>query len=152
MNIFIGRGRWQSGQMAVELAVVMPVLLVVAVIVFDALSFAGECARFDHIAAQAVLAQGASADRESYAVEARAGKIKEQIKNDMGAVASNVEVTAQSDSDVALWNTCTFTCVFEMAPWPFQSADFHIAGVRIPTKLTHEYALTVEPYTPGKLL
>ena len=41
--------RSEGGQMAVELAIVAPVILVVLVIVIDMLVFAGECARFDHI-------------------------------------------------------------------------------------------------------
>lgn len=44
--------RFERGQMAVELAVVTPVILLVLVIAIDMLVFAGECARFDHIAAR----------------------------------------------------------------------------------------------------
>lgn len=68
--------RFERGQMAVELAVVTPVILLVLVIAIDMLVFAGECARFDHIAAQVVIAEGASPptgehDHESrlYAIE-----------------------------------------------------------------------------------
>lgn len=56
----------ENGQMAVELAIVAPIILVVLVIVIDMLVFAGECARFDHVAPQRVLAQAASASMDGY--------------------------------------------------------------------------------------
>ena len=46
------RGFDERGQMAVELAVVLPVVLIVLVIAIDCAVYLGECARFDHLAAQ----------------------------------------------------------------------------------------------------
>ena len=142
----------ESGQMSVELAIAMPILLVAFVIALDGLAFIGECGRFDHVAAQAVLAQGASAGSGSYSLEARSANIKASIEEAMGTSNMRVAVTVRDAGGFAMWKKCAFTCKLEMCPWPFSSADFGIAGVRVPTVLAHEYSLCVEPYTPGKVL
>ena len=50
----------ERGQAAVELVIVLPVMAMLLVILVDALVFLEECARFDHLAPQAVLAQAGS--------------------------------------------------------------------------------------------
>ena len=52
--------RFEKGQMTVELAVAMPVLIVVAVIAANALTFFAECAVFDRVAHEAVRVHAAA--------------------------------------------------------------------------------------------
>ena len=145
-------GRAESGQMAVELAVVLPVLLVVMVIAIDALVFMGECARFDHLAAQAIRAEGASPGTGDYAISKRAKNIKSDLTESFVDSGARVSVAHEEHSGVAIWGTCTFTCTLKMAPWPFSHKGIEVFGAHIPTTLTHQYSLVVEPYTPGKVL
>ena len=44
----------KSGQMAVELSILFPIMIIVAVVLVNALSFASECARFDREARNAI--------------------------------------------------------------------------------------------------
>ena len=131
-----GRGR-EHGQMAVELAVVMPVILIVLV-------FAGECARFDHIASQRVLAQAASAPMDGYELGARTAAIRAALESDFAKEGSSIEVSYE-DAGVALASMSVYRCTFRFAPWPLS-----IAGA--PALLEHECNIAVDPYTPGELL
>ena len=142
----------ESGQMAVELAIVLPVLLVVMVIVLDCLAYLGECAKFDHVAAQVVLAQGASPASGGYSNKKRAKAVKKALEQQFEDVATSVSVKVNAGGGVPLWRTGTFTCTIRMAPWPFRSTSLSIFGLRVPTALKHSYKLTVETYTPGRLL
>ena len=138
-----GRGR-EHGQMAVELAVVMPVILIVLVIAVDMLVFAGECARFDHIAPQRVLAQAASAPMNGYELGARTAAIRAALESDFAKESSSIEVSYE-DAGVALASMSVYRCTFRFAPWPLS-----IAGA--PALLEHECNIAVDPYTPGELL
>lgn len=138
-----GRGR-EHGQMAVELAVVMPVILIVLVIAVDMLVFAGECARFDHIAPQRVLAQAASAPMDGYELGARTAAIRAALESDFTKEGSSIEVSYE-DAGVALASMSVYRCTFRFAPWPLS-----IAGA--PALLEHECNIAVDPYTPGELL
>ncbi len=138
-----GRGR-EHGQMAVELAVVMPVILIMLVIAVDMLVFAGECARFDHIAPQRVLAQAASAPIDGYELGARTAAIRAALESDFAKEGSSIEVSYE-DAGVALASMSVYRCTFRFAPWPLS-----IAGA--PALLEHECNIAVDPYTPGELL
>lgn len=133
----------EDGQMAVELAIVAPVILVVLVIVIDMLVFAGECARFDHVAPQRVLAQATSASMDGYA-GVRVDAIQAALEEDFAKNGSSVEVSC-ADAGAALASMTVYRCALRFAPWPLS-----IAGA--PALLEHECSIAVDPYTPGELL
>ena len=87
--------RFERGQMAVELAVVTPVILLVLVIAIDMLVFAGECARFDHIAAQVVIAEGASPPTGEHDHESRLYAIEGALEIEFARRGSEVAVTCE---------------------------------------------------------
>lgn len=134
----------EDGQMAVELAVITPVILIVLVIAVDMLVFAGECARFDHIAPQHIIAQATSAPMDGYAGDARVGTIQSALEADFAKNGSSIEVSCE-DAGMALASMAVYHCTFRFAPWPLS-----IAGA--PTVLEHECSIAVDPYTPGELL
>ena len=134
----------ERGQMAVELAVVMPVILIVLVIAIDMLVFAGECARFDHIAPQRVLAQATSAPMDGYELGARTAAIRAALESDFAKEGSSIEVSCE-DAGAALASMSVYRCTFRFAPWPLS-----IAGA--PAMLEHECSIAIDPYTPGELL
>lgn len=78
--------RERSGQMAVELALLVPVIVAVALAVVNLMSFSELCARFDRVAPDAVLAHGAS---PSGSPEGLAGveEVAEAIRRGMGTDA-----------------------------------------------------------------
>lgn len=138
------RSLHEGGQMAVELAVITPVILIALVIAIDMLVFAGECARFDHIAPQRVLAQAVSAPVDGYAGDARVAAIQSALEGDFTKNGSSVEVGCE-DAGVALSSMAIYRCTFRFAPWPLS-----IAGA--PALLEHSCSVAVDPYTPGELL
>lgn len=134
----------EDGQMAVELAVITPVILIILVIAVDMLVFAGECARFDHIAPQRIIAQATSAPMDGYAGDARVGAIQSALEADFAKNGSSIEVSYEN-AGMALASMAVYHCTFRFAPWPLS-----IAGA--PTVLEHECSIAVDPYTPGELL
>lgn len=134
----------EEGQMAVELAIVTPVILLILVIAIDMLVFASECARFDHIAPQCVLASASSPDMDSYGSYVRAEDILESLEEDFATNGSMIEVTWE-DAGVPLSSMTVYRCTLHFAPWPFS-----IAGA--PAFLKHEVSIAIDPYTPGELL
>ena len=48
----------EEGQMSVELAATLPVVLVVALIILNLMRFVGACAQFDRVAPNAFVSQG----------------------------------------------------------------------------------------------
>lgn len=138
------RIRREGGQMAVELAVITPVILVVLVIAIDMLVFAGECARFDHVAPQRVIAQATSPPMDGYAGDARCAAIQSALESDFAKNGSSIEVTCE-DAGAALASMVVYHCTFRFVPWPLS-----IAGA--PASLEHGCSIAVDPYTPGELL
>jgi hypothetical protein len=72
--------RSRSGQAAVEMAVVMPVLLAVVGITINLMVYLGDCARFDRVAAEAVRTAAASPGYGDYGTAARAQKVQTAIE------------------------------------------------------------------------
>lgn len=136
--------RFERGQMAVELAVIAPVILVVLVIAIDALVFVGECARFDHIAPQRVLAAASSAPAGGYDAAARLAEIQGMLDTDFAKQGSSVEVVCE-DANIPLASMTVYHCTFRFAPWPLS-----VAGA--PALLEHTVSLALDPYMPGELL
>ena len=142
----------KRGQMAVELAVVMPVVLAVLVIAVDCMVFVNECARFDHLAAQAVLAQGCSSGEGKYEDSARAADVETQLKEGFSSHGSHVEVAVESAGGLPIWQKKIFACSLHMAPWPLASGGTTLFGIKVPSLFSHTLRIAVDPYTPGKLI
>lgn len=134
----------EKGQMAVELAVTLPIVLLFLVISVDALVFASECARFDHLACQSVLACAASPGKDGYELDSRTSAIQSNLEADFAKQGSRVEVSAE-DAGVPLASMNVFRCTFFFSPWPLSAAG-------APLSLEHSCNLAIDPYTPGELL
>ncbi len=134
----------EDGQMAVEFAVVIPVVLIIMVIIVDAMVFMSECSRFDQLAPQYVIAYAVSPGRDGYAQDSRIGAIQAALSKDFEKQGSSVSVNTE-DAGAALASMTVFHCTFRFAPWPLS-----IAGA--PATLEHTCSLAVDPYTPGELL
>lgn len=149
----------ERAQATVEMAVVTPVLLVLALIAYNVMIFAGAVARFDRVVPDIVLAHaaapGGEGDESSIYASAT---VQAQIQNAMEGYDLQVEVsseqgTASSDGGLlSLSGTFrTYTCTMHYEPWP---SSLSIAGVSLgaPAVLTHERAVTVDQWRPGVVM
>ena len=137
--------------MAVELAVLIPVIVVVALIVYNLASFATRCASFDRVACQAITSVGVSgnnAGTRSVAEGVRLAILQTLDENRNGSW--DVEVTCSREAPLVqsgVLSLCPalnrFTCTFVMKPWP---SSFVMAGVAFepPLALRHECSLVVD--------
>lgn len=134
----------EKGQMTIELALFLPVALIVGMIVFNALLFFGQCAEFDRIARNAVRVCASSptyGQTSSESVQQVLAQIEERFDDD------NVECTVEMLSDSQGLNTYEATIGFHPTLFGMTVRD-EVFGVRLPI-LTHKTKLTVDPYKPG---
>lgn len=134
----------ERGQMAVELAVVIPIIMIVMVIVIDMMVFASECARFDQLAPQKVIALASSPGRDGYDASSRASAVQNALAADFGKRGSSVSVSTE-DASMPLASMTIYHCTFKFAPWPLSVAD-------APATIEHTCSFAIDPYTPGELL
>lgn len=146
-----------AGQMSVELAVVLPVMLVVALTIANIMSFLVCCATFDRASMDAVIAHGISPPGIQGNLSA-VGEVESSIKEVFGdGSAVEVEVSASSVSApssllVSLSpHLVQFTCTMRFRPWP---RHLRIAGVTVdaPFEIVHTRSLVVDRYRPGVVI
>lgn len=148
--------RDERGQMAVELAVVIPVAIVVALVVYNLCRFVEACATFDRVAPDAVVAQGVSPAGEQSALSS-AGQVKTCIEQALNMRSCEVSVAVSGPPDPVSGGGLTFplspllttyTCTLRYRPWP---SGFVMAGVafRPPVALVHVRTLVVDRFRPG---
>ncbi|MDJ1650272.1 MULTISPECIES: TadE/TadG family type IV pilus assembly protein [Gordonibacter] len=140
-------GAREAGQMTVELAVVFPVLLVVAVIAVNVLLFFSECAAFDRTAREAVRVY-ATSPAYGQGLEQSQALVQQTVQAafDKPYLASRVATEGVSGGAVR------FTATLEFSPTLFgMGLKSSVFGVALP-HLEHSVALVVEPYKPGVLL
>lgn len=148
--------RAQTGQMAVELAVMIPVCIVVGLIVYNLCRFAEACATFDRVAPDAVISHGVSPAGEQSSL-ASAGSVKRCIEAALDSPSCEVSVSVSGADAAPLGLGLTFpvspllttyTCTLRYRPWP---GSFRLAGVSFgpPVALTHQRKLVVDRFRPG---
>lgn len=149
----------ERAQATVEMAVVVPVLLVLALIVYNIMLFVAATARFDRIAPDIVAAHAVSPSGESDgSTDDSEGVIESQIEGAMAGYDVEIEVTcteggASSGDDLLtlIGGLRTYRCSMRMRPWP---SSLSIAGVDLgaPVALAHHRAVTVDPWRPGVVM
>ena len=151
--------REERAQATVEMAMITPVLLVLALIVYNVMIFAGAVARFDRVVPDIVLAHAVApgGEGDDSVVDASA-TVQAQIQDAMEGYELQIEVsseqgTAATDGGLlSLSGTFrTYTCTMRYEPWP---SSLSIAGfsLGVPAVLTHERAVTVDPWRPGVVM
>lgn len=149
----------ERAQATVEMAVVVPVLLVLALIVYNIMLFVAATARFDRIAPDVVAAHAVSPSGESDgSTDDSVGVIESQIEGAMAGYDVEIEVTcteggASSGDDLLtlIGGLRTYRCSMRMRPWP---SSLSIAGVDLgaPVALAHHRDVTVDPWRPGVVM
>lgn len=148
----------ESGQMAVELAVLMPVVIVVALAAYNLVRYVNLCAVFDRIAPDVVVSQGTSPSRSQGDVAAvtEVERCLSEAMRKHGPCAIEVcaERVGDGSSGMPLrWghSFTRFTCTMRFHPWP---ASFVLAGVpyESPVVLVHARSLVVDRYGSGVVM
>ncbi len=138
------RQKHEDAQMTVELAVVFPVLLLIAVIATNALLFFSECAAFDNAFREAVRisatspAYGQTVEDSSLMIER---KLQDSFNKDFQSVTVLVEGVSLGHSRF----TGTLRCNPTLFGIGLKSSFF---GVALPS-VSHSVSLTVDGYKPG---
>lgn len=141
----MGRRPRDSGQMTVELVVVLPVLIVVAVIAINALQFISDCALFDRSAHDAVRIYGAS-PAYGQGVDQSCALIEEHLRT----VFSNLDnIDIKVNHGITGVDYDEYKITLEFAPTLFGSElRSEVFGVSLP-HLTHVTRYVVDEYKPG---
>lgn len=148
--------RDDTAQATVEMAVVVPVMLVLALIVYNVMVFMSAAARFDRVAPDIVVAQGVSPAGEEFGNGAAV--VAEQLEQAMDGYDVEIEVSAVYGDEAGGGSVLsmvgalkTYRCVMRYTPWP---SSFSIAGVSLgaPFALTHERPVTVDPWRSGVII
>lgn len=151
--------RDQQAQATVEMAVVAPVLLVLALITYNLMVFLAASARFDRVAPDIVIAHAVSPSGETGDLEGGAvDVVRSKLEAAMEGYDLEVEVSREGGDEGAgtavlslVGGTVTYRCSFRMKPWP---QGFSIAGVSMgaPVELTHARLVTIDPWRPGVVM
>ena len=155
----VGPVRDDEGQMVVELAVVAPVMIVVALVAWNLLLFMEACARFDRVVPDVVVALAVSPAGEDAESGDQAHQVSEALREAMEG--TGVEVTVEATS---AWSAPSgqglgfsfaphltrYVCTMRFTPRPSSIA---VAGVdaAAPPQLTHVRTFTIDRYRPGVL-
>ena len=124
--------REKRAQATVEMAVVAPVMIVLALIVYNLMQFACAVARFDRVAPDIVLAQGVSPQGD--AALGKTATVESALQEAMGPYTVQVAVTNEADeaSGTELLSLVAaprrYHCEMTFEPWPQNIA---IAGVAL---------------------
>ena len=141
--------------MTVELAVITPVVIVVALVVLNLMGFVEACAAFDQVALDAVVAHGVAPSGEQSEGRA-ASEVRSAIEELLGREGRcEVEVRAEAvgmgatSSGLVMSPLLTrYVCTLTYRPWP---RLLRMPGVtyEAPLALRHECELVVDRYRPG---
>lgn len=149
----------RRAQATVEMAIVAPVLIVLALISYNLMVFLSAVARFDRVAPDIVIAQGVSpgADDDGNVVTDASELIEDALEDAMASYGVDIEVELEDDGDgdgsafELVGSLKTYTCTMSYEPWP---TSFTIAGIDLgsPVSLSHERAVTIDPWRSGVVL
>lgn len=153
-----GLARDEDGQMTVELAVLLPVVIVIALIVVNLMEFVDACAAFDRLCDDAVITQGVAPAGEQTQI-ASVDAVRASLTDALGREGScEVEVSTIPLSEEDGANPfevspllTRYTCTLVYHPWP---RELRLPGITYdaPLTLTHERTLVVDRYRPGVVM
>lgn len=141
--------------MVVEMAVMMPVAIVVALVAYNLLCFVEACAAFDQAALDAIVSQGVSPSGEQTQAAA-VGAVRSALSDALGREGTcEVEVRAEqvsgegSSASFAISPLLTrYVCTLVYHPWP-RLVSLPGITFEAPVALRHERELVVDRYRPG---
>lgn len=135
-----------SGQMTVELCVVFPVIIVIAVIATNAMAFFGNCAEFDRVGRNAVRTFAAV---PAHGADTASAQAQVQAALEGALDADNLDVSVASSRDFRGYEEYVMDLRFHPTLFGMGMKQ-EVFGVALPA-LTHESRIVVNPYKPGML-
>lgn len=159
--MFMRVTREERAQATVEMAVVAPVMLVVALIVYNVMMFVAATARFDRVAPDIALAHGVASSgdgSDAFSEVEAASCVEEHLALAMDGHDVAVEVTVVGSSEPEsvdagvllrlVGGLRTYRCTMKYKPWP---QGLSVAGVDLgaPLELKHTRDVIVDPWRPG---
>lgn len=139
-------------QATVEMVVVAPVMIVLALIAYNVADYSAAVARFDRVAPDVVMAHAVSPEGEGSVgtPERVAGYLQEAMEGyrvEVDVACEGGGEAGGSMLDLAVSPT-TYRCTMRYEPWP---SGLSIAGVSLgaPLALEHERAVVIDPWKPG---
>lgn len=147
-----------EGQMTVELAVLIPPAIVLAIVLYNLMGFIDSCAAFDRLSLDAVVAHGV-APGGTQTSEVATGEVEQAIRLALGREGScEVQVEAAPLSDTGQAGEMLisplltrYTCTLLYKPWP-RSIRMPGITVEVPLALKHERTLVVDKFRPGVVM
>ena len=138
------RARGRSGQMTIEVAVAMPVLIVVAVIAVNVMTFFCDCAVFDRVVHDSVRIH-AAAPAYQQGVDQTCALVEQTVRSQLDG--SNLEVRVSHGITGVDFDE--FTATLEFYPTLFgRGLRSEVFGVALP-HLTHTTRYVVDSYRAG---
>lgn len=143
----------EIGQMTVELAFLIPVVIVCALIIINLGFYTSACAQFDRAAADVVLSRGSAPSGEQSSTQVKA-EIETALQETMGdAVKVDValeHVDATKTNTLFTLNPTRIKVICTMHYKPIPST-FSISGVELnpPIELTHTKTMVIDMGTSG---
>lgn len=143
----VGHVKSTSGQMTVELAVAMPVLIVVAVMAVNAIAFFCQCAVFDRVAHEAVRVHAAAP-----AYGQGAGQSCALVQQDILMALDDANVDVRVSHGGVGFDFDQYVATLEYHPTLFGlGLRSEVFGVAMPT-LSHTTTYVVDSYKPGLIV
>ncbi len=138
------RARDDGGQMTVELALVLPAAIIVAVIAVNAMTFFSQCAEFDRVGRNAVRVYATSPAYEQ-GLDQSVALVKGATAESLGIDEGDLEVRASRIEG----GYATFELELQYRPTLFgMGLRDEVFGIALPT-LSHTTSITVDTYKPG---
>ena len=143
----------QKGQMFVETALVLPVVLVVALIAINLCKFADICSKFDRITADQIIAHGISSSHptDGETLENLTQKIKAALKCDDSC---DIVVSSEGESE-GIGNMVSvfpkYQVTLKYKPWP-HTLRLPLVSLESPLYLTHTTSIVISPYKSGVVI
>ena len=146
VSLYEWRSRMNSwrGQGTVELAAVLPVILIIAVIAVNACTFFSECALFDRQARQSVRVYATSYGYGE-GTEQAVARVSQTLDSQFDKSNEEVSVSVAEAGDGCMRYTASISYFPTLFSMGLKSSVF---GVQLPA-LHHQVSMVVDPYDPG---
>lgn len=133
-----------KGQMTLELVVMLPVGIAIALILVNALTFFGDCAAFDRLGRDAVRTFATSPGYGESVAEC-----KKAVENSLSSFSDKSNEECEVRTSTTLLGLTQYDLRLVYHPTLFGlDMRAEIFGVSLPA-LTHEVSIAIESYKPG---
>ncbi len=148
----------EKGQLAVEFAVVAPILIALGLIIFDLSHYLYLTGKFDHVCRQTIVSQGVSPEgnETSSEIDARVKRLienefKDESRVDITLTSSLIDSSgaAKNESDLRLIPFLKrYNCTLSYSPI-FARASIGTIRLDAPLSLKKSVEVVIDPYRAG---